>query len=186
MTRGGEGVQPGNDEFPEPGSCIEAGGETSKHSGVERIPDLELLVNSGDEVDSIWLPLLSLGRRGCKPFSSLESGLRFQRAEPPLQTVQNVPGPNAIDVVGNGGSGVGTGQAGNEGGDGDLIGWSSQLLRDAPHITEYVVYEKARAIRLPCGLRPRVRHDIKNPLQLFRTQLGDVAATDIRGRFPPS
>jgi hypothetical protein len=186
VSRGGEGVQSRDDELADPGCCVETGGEASEDSGVEGFFDAELLTESGDEVSSVWLPFLPFGRRGCKPVSPFERCVCFERAEPPLQAMQNVPGTYTVDVIGDGRSGVGTGQADDEGSDGGLVGWSSLLFWDAPCVAEYVVYEDTGAVRLSRGLCPSVRHDIVDSLQLSGAQLSqDVAAADIRGWSPP-
>jgi hypothetical protein len=164
MTGGGKGVEPGDHKLSHSGSCVETGGEAGKHRGVEGVLNLELLVDFGDEVDRVRLSLLPLGRRGCQPFRSFEGGFGFQGTEPPLQAMQDVPGTYAVDIVGDSGPGVGTSQAGDERGDGGLVSWGSQLLRDAPHVAEYVINEEAGTVGLARRFRPSVRHDIEDPL----------------------
>ena len=57
-----------------------------------------------------------------------------------------------MNVVGDGGSKVRTGQTDYESGDGRLIGWGVQLLWDVLYITENMVDQDTSAICFMCGL----------------------------------
>lgn len=85
--------------------------------------------------------------------------------------MQDMPGTYALDVIGDGGAGVGTCQANNEGGDGGLVGWGPHLFFNAPHIAVHMVGQDTSAVRFTSRLRPSIRHDVEDSLQLFGAQL---------------
>jgi hypothetical protein len=97
------------------------------------------LTKVDDELRGVRLPFLPLGRRWGEMLSSLKNCFQFKAIRPPLQTMQHMPGTDAMDVVGDGRPGVRPSQASDKKGDDRLGGRVSELLWYALLITVDVV-----------------------------------------------
>src|SRR5271155_1049305 len=100
----------GDNKFPDPCGCIKAGGQAGENGCVERVVECQLQTKSGYELGGVRLPFLPLGGRGGEALSRLEDCVQLQTVGFPCQSVQDVPGPDAVDVVGDGGAGIGASQ----------------------------------------------------------------------------
>jgi hypothetical protein len=69
---GRKGIKSRDQELADASSSVEACCEAGKNSSVERVIQLQVLAKPGNELGSVWLPLLPPGRRWGEPISSLE------------------------------------------------------------------------------------------------------------------
>ena len=63
MVGRGEGVKARYNEFSNPRSCVEAGGQASENGCVKGVVEGQLQAELGNEVRGVRLPLLSFGGR---------------------------------------------------------------------------------------------------------------------------
>ena len=112
--RGGKGIQAGDDELSDSCRCIKTGGEAGEDGGVEGVVELQLPTECGHELRGIWLPFLPFGGKRSEVFGRFEHGVELQTNRPPFEPMQDMPGTDAMDVVGDGGSGIRASQAGDE------------------------------------------------------------------------
>jgi hypothetical protein len=97
--------------------------------------------------------------------------------------MKDVPGADSVDIIVNGGSGVRAGEAGDERSEYVLTGGGPQVLRQAFDVAVHMVDQNARTVRLPGGVSPCIRHDLKDMVYVVLLR-GRMPTADIRRGLP--